>query len=147
MATPTASGQQVASGEHQNDPPNGENTMGDAAKPTYTYLVTGPSRYLIRLEYRSPEMYKGIPAVFFMEHEEEEMAKVCRMVVIGKFSHRKPLLDDIRRDFSARFPMRRPMKIGHYDVKHVFIDFTDEEDFKGYYFRDKATILGSPMRL
>lgn len=72
---------------------------------------------------------------------------MCRLTIIGKFSHGRALIEDIRRDFAARFPMRETIKIGHYNGKHIFISFTNEDDFKNIYFRDNLMILGSPMRV
>ncbi|KAG5575748.1 hypothetical protein H5410_055882 [Solanum commersonii] len=55
---------------------------------------------------KPPEIYKGKSAAFFTPQEEEESAKDCRFTIVGKFSHGKPAIDHIRRDFATRFPLK-----------------------------------------
>ncbi|KAH0745932.1 hypothetical protein KY285_007589 [Solanum tuberosum] len=60
----------------------------------------------MRLQVKPPKIYKGKSYAFFTPQEEEESAKDCRFTIVGKFSHGKPTIDDTRRDFVARFPLK-----------------------------------------
>ncbi|OIT26736.1 hypothetical protein A4A49_23984 [Nicotiana attenuata] len=136
-------------GEHRNDPPTHSNNQ-IPSNTSYASTLAIPSRPLPLkpvLQFRPPELYKGKPAVYFTPREEEELASVCRLIIIGKFSHGRALIEDITGDFATRFSMRGTVQIGHYNAKHIFISFTDEDDFKNIYFRDNLIILVSPMRV
>nr|XP_009786204.1 PREDICTED: uncharacterized protein LOC104234350 [Nicotiana sylvestris] len=94
-------GQLRSSGEHVSDLPSNSN-INHGQKISYAATVAVLT-LKTKLKFRPPELHKGKQAVFFSPQEEEELAKACRFTIVGKFSHGKPSLDDIRRDFAARY--------------------------------------------
>ncbi|XP_075095480.1 uncharacterized protein LOC142173738 [Nicotiana tabacum] len=100
-----------------------------------------------KLIHRPPKIHKGKSAVYFTINEEVELAKDCKFTLIGKFSHGRPSIKDIRSDFTARFTLKGQVQIGHCNLKHIFMDFSLEEDYLNIYSRRKLMVLGSLMRL
>lgn len=100
-----------------------------------------------KLIHRAPEIHKGKLAAYFSTQEEVELAKDCKYKLIGKFSHGRPSIEDIRSDFAARFALKGQERIGHYNSKHVFLDFNMEEDFLNIYSRKKILAMGALMHL
>lgn len=56
------------------------------------------------------------------------LAQTCKWTIIGKFSQIRPSIDIIRREFTKIIPGKGNIKIGAYDMHHVFLDFDNIED-------------------
>ncbi|XP_070047152.1 uncharacterized protein [Nicotiana tomentosiformis] len=134
-----------SSGKHLDDPPSNSNT-NHSQNTSYVATVAVPT-LKTKLNFRPPELQKGKQAIFFSPQEEEELAKACRFTNVGKFSHGKLSLDDIRRDFNTRFPLIGTVKISHCNSKHIFMDFSIKEDYVNIYSRRNLWVLGCFMRM
>lgn len=89
----------------------------------------------------------GKARVIFSKEEDEMLAKKCGLTIVGKFSRNHPQIDKIRDDFKKTYPLKGLIKTGAYDWRHVFIDFTEEDDFKRFYGRRPIHICGTTMRI
>ncbi|KAH0777791.1 hypothetical protein KY290_009202 [Solanum tuberosum] len=85
--------------------PTGDIPSPNNGQFSYADVISMASKKT-RLHVKPPKIYKGKSAAFFTPQEEEESAKYYRFTIVGKFSHGKPAIDDIRRDFAARFPLK-----------------------------------------
>ncbi|KAG5632072.1 hypothetical protein H5410_003789 [Solanum commersonii] len=83
----------------------------------------------IKLPPRQNEFVDGKPMVIFTKEEQELLATICKWTFVGKFSKTRPQIDKIRADFVKIVPLRGSVKIGVKDLKHVFIDVDNEEDY------------------
>ncbi|KAH0679898.1 hypothetical protein KY284_020983 [Solanum tuberosum] len=99
-------------------------------KPTYANLATNRSsrNSRIRLQPKPHEIQNGKPVVSFSKEENEMLAQMCKWTIIGKFSQIRPSIDIIRREFTKIIPGKGNIKIGAYDMHHVFLDFDNIKD-------------------
>lgn len=97
--------------------------------------TNGEMKKLIRLEPRPYKFMDGKVRVIFTKEEDDLLAEKCRLTVVGKFPQTRPQIDKLRDEFKRLVPLKGSFKIGVKDWRHVFIDFTDEEDFKRFYGR------------
>ena len=56
------------------------------------------------------------------------LAALFKLALVGKFSHRRPNLDAIRKSFQS-FGFHLEFSIGLLDQRHILIRFSMEEDF------------------
>ncbi|KAK4357082.1 hypothetical protein RND71_022692 [Anisodus tanguticus] len=104
-------------------------TNPDGSKLNFMAAVEGGSK-LVKLEHKPYELIDGKAKVTFSNEEGALLANKCRMTVVGKFSRTRPQIDRLRDEYKRLIPMRGIVKIGDYDWRHVFMDFTDEEQSK-----------------
>ncbi|WMV09467.1 hypothetical protein MTR67_002852 [Solanum verrucosum] len=90
----------------------------------------------ICLPHRNYEFDKGKPVIVFTEEENELLANTCKWTIIGKFAKTRPSIEKIRTEFVKIVPLKGSVKIGVKDLKHVFIDVENEEDFKTIYSKN-----------
>ncbi|WMV18919.1 hypothetical protein MTR67_012304 [Solanum verrucosum] len=95
-------------------------------KPTYANLTTNRSsrNSRIRLQPKPHEIQNGKYMVSFSKEENEMLAQTCKWTILGKFSQIRPSIDIIRREFTKIIPGKGNIKIGAYDMHHVFLDLT-----------------------
>ncbi|OIT32401.1 hypothetical protein A4A49_08259 [Nicotiana attenuata] len=58
------------------------------------------------------------------------MAEECKLTIVGRFLKPRPQIERIRSSFRELFSIKGDAKIRVYDNYNVFIDFTNEDDFK-----------------
>ncbi|KAK6783052.1 hypothetical protein RDI58_020848 [Solanum bulbocastanum] len=93
----------------------------------------------IRLETRGYEIQDGKPVVVFTKEENDLLAQTCKWTIIGKFSHIRPSIDIIRKQFAKMISSKGNVKIGVYDMHHVFIDFDNVDDHLNVYSKNFLT--------
>lgn len=91
------------------------------------------SRRKIRLPHRSYELKEGNPIVTFSKEENDMLAETCKLTLIGKFTRIRPSIEKIRDDFKKNIQLKGSVKIGAYNLHHVFLDFDLEEDHRSIY--------------
>ncbi|XP_016480030.1 uncharacterized protein LOC107801256 isoform X1 [Nicotiana tabacum] len=74
-------------------------------------------------------------------------AAKCRLTMVGKFFKRKPKMTAIRASFSAKYPLKDHVKIVSFDSLHVFLDFTNEEDYDAIFFKETIIVAGAQMEV
>nr|XP_009758915.1 PREDICTED: uncharacterized protein LOC104211540 isoform X1 [Nicotiana sylvestris] len=93
-------------------------------------------------------IHNGMPAVIFKAKDYYGvMAEECKLTVVGKFLRTRPKIEVIRAVFMENFSLKGTVKFGAYDRRSVFIDFSDEQDCKNFYFRRALKINGFQMWL
>ncbi|KAH0773970.1 hypothetical protein KY290_011107 [Solanum tuberosum] len=105
---------------------------------SYAGVLTASAhkRGKIRLPHRNYELDKGKPVIVFTEEENELLANTCKWTIVGKFAKTRPSIEKIRTEFVKIVPLKGSVKIGVKDLKHVFIDVENEEDFKIIYSKN-----------
>ncbi|XP_059285094.1 uncharacterized protein LOC132038442 [Lycium ferocissimum] len=101
----------------------------------------------VRLEPRPFEIVDGKAKVVFLTTEDKLLVEKCKLTLVGKFSRTRPQIDKLREDFKRSYPLKGTFKIGAYDWRHIFIDFTDEDDFKRFDGKNTLHLCGAHMRL
>ncbi|OIT02730.1 hypothetical protein A4A49_10946 [Nicotiana attenuata] len=99
-------------------------------------------RNRVKLLPRAYEVINGKPIAIFTKEENDILAQTCKWTIIGKFLRIRPSIDIIRSEFSKNFPGKGTIKIGAYDMKHVFINFDNVEDHADVSSRN-FTMIGS----
>lgn len=131
-------------------PPNSINE-GLSSQFNYAVSVEGKVSGLgskgVHLEHKPYEFVDGKARVIFSKKENELLAEKCRLTIVGKFPRNRPQIDIMREDFKKTYLLKGSIKIGAYDWRHIFIDFTEEEDFKRFYGRRPIQICGTTMRI
>nr|XP_027060691.1 uncharacterized protein LOC113687226 [Coffea arabica] len=89
--------------------------------------------------------FKGEPAVMFSEEGITKLAAAFRFVVVGKFSHGRPNLDNIRKACST-IGFASTFTIGLLDQRHILIRFCLEEDYLHCWTKGLWNISGFPVR-
>lgn len=90
----------------------------------------------------------GKPAVFFSAEDYFiNLAKECRLTIIGKFYRGKPLMEEIRKVFIRQFQLTGSVKIAYFDPRHVYIDFSNEVDYNHVLFKENIDIGDAPMKV
>lgn len=67
--------------------------------------------------------------------------------MVGKFFKRKPKMTAIRASFSAKYPLKGQVKVVSYDSLHVFLDFTNEDDYVAVLFKERIIVAGAQMEV
>lgn len=90
-----------------------------------------------------------MPAVIFKAKDYYGvMAEECKLTVMGKFLRTRPKIEVIRDVFmEKKNSLKGTVKIGAYARRTVFIDFSDEQECKNFYFRRALEINGFQMWL
>jgi len=84
----------------------------------------------IKLPPRAHEIVQDKPVVIFTKEEHDILTDTCRWTIFGKFSRTRPAIDIIRAEFNNIIQLKCTVKIGAFDLKHVFIDVEYEEDYE-----------------
>lgn len=75
--------------------------------------------------------HNGIPTVIFKASDYYGvMADECKFTLVGKFLKTQPQIEKIRSKFTEKISIKGNVKIGVYDIRTVFLDFTIKDDFK-----------------
>uniref|UniRef100_M1DQL1 LINE-type retrotransposon LIb DNA, complete sequence, Insertion at the S11 site n=1 Tax=Solanum tuberosum TaxID=4113 RepID=M1DQL1_SOLTU len=78
----------------------------------------------------------GKPAVYFSAEDYfGSLAQDCKWTIVGKFIKGKPTMEELRKLFIGQFQLLGTVKIAFYDYRCVYMDFTNEVDFKHIYFK------------
>ncbi|KAG5582632.1 hypothetical protein H5410_053259 [Solanum commersonii] len=93
-------------------------------------------RKKVNLQHRSYNLSEGKATVTFTKDEDDLLAESCRLTVVGKFSRIRPSIDKIRLEFNRVVDLKGGVKIGVYNMHHVFIDFELEKDHRNVYKRE-----------
>ncbi|WMV43524.1 hypothetical protein MTR67_036909 [Solanum verrucosum] len=93
----------------------------------------------IRLETRGYEIQDGKPLVVFTKEENDLLAQTCKWTIICNISHIRPSIDIIRKEFAKMISSKGNVKIGAYDMHHVFIDFGNVDDHLNVYSKNFLT--------
>ncbi|KAM3337880.1 hypothetical protein P3S68_032205 [Capsicum galapagoense] len=84
-----------------------------------------------------------MPAVIFKSKDYYGiMAEECKYTIVGRFLKLRPQIDRIRSKFNESVTIKCSCKIGVYDNYNVFLDFTNDEDFKTVWFKRVIKIDG-----
>ena len=113
---------------------------------TSTQLLNGQRANATHIPLKPVTSYKGEPSVIFSDAEIAAMAAPLRYTLVGKFSHGKPLLNDIRIAIET-FGFKGKHTTGLIDSKHILIRFSDEADFHRVWIKEVWNVRGYPMRV
>nr|GMD70904.1 TMV resistance protein N-like [Ipomoea batatas] len=80
------------------------------------------------ISYKIVETHRGEPCITFEDNEIQQMNKIKNIMLVGKFSHGKPLLSEIRSYFAKTFVLRGTLEIGLMDPRNVFLAFSNPDD-------------------
>ncbi|KAI5677247.1 hypothetical protein M9H77_08197 [Catharanthus roseus] len=100
----------------------------------------------MRLVVKLPSQFKGESAVFFDKKEINSLAEPFNLSLIGKFSHGRPSLDNLRWEFHT-FGFKGSFTIGWLDSRHVLIRFDLEEDYIRLWLKGSWSLQGYLMRV
>ncbi|KAG5592792.1 hypothetical protein H5410_043306 [Solanum commersonii] len=93
----------------------------------------------IRLETRGYEIQDGKPLVVFTKEENDLLTQTCKWTIIGNISHIRPSIDIIQKEFAKMISSKGNVKIGAYNMHHVFIDFDNVDDHLNVYSKNFLT--------
>ncbi|XP_075090374.1 uncharacterized protein LOC142171541 [Nicotiana tabacum] len=128
---------------------------GISTKNSYASTVNGPQSSTVNAIRHEREAvvarrttHNGMPAVIFKAQDYYGvMANECKFTIVGRFLKIRPQIEKIRSCFKERIPVKFNYKIGVYDNFNVFMDFSNEDDFKSVWFRRVIEIEGLQMWL
>ncbi|KAM3233445.1 hypothetical protein P3L10_018804 [Capsicum annuum] len=139
------------------NPPEGTNTTKDgiAEKRTYANYVTTPSSSIATCFHRGREAviarqsnHNKMPAVIFKSKDYYGiMAEECKYTIVEKILKPHSQIDRIRSKFKDTISIKGSCKVGMYDSYNVFLDFTNDEDFKSVWFKRVIELDGMQMWL
>ncbi|KAL2532711.1 Uncharacterized protein Adt_06062 [Abeliophyllum distichum] len=95
---------------------------------------------------KEPFLHRGEPALNITADEEASLAEPFKFTLVGKFSHRKPRMVEVRNSFQ-KFGFTGEFKIGLIDYKHILIHLTHENDYSRLFLKPLWFIMGCPMRV
>ena len=110
-------------------------------KKSFSQLFTQPDTSPIQI--RQNTTYKGEAAVVFSREEADRLAAPYRLALVGKFSHGRPPLEDIRKFFMS-LNLRDQVSVGLLDYRHVLLKCAAEADFNRIWTRGLWQ-LGTPL--
>ncbi|KAL2506264.1 Uncharacterized protein Adt_21885 [Abeliophyllum distichum] len=93
---------------------------------------------------KEPFLHRGEPALTITADEEASLAEPFKFTLVGKFSHRKPRMVEVRNSFQ-KFGFTGEFKIGLIDYKHILIHLTHEDDYSRLFLKPLWFIMGCPM--
>ncbi|KAG5572696.1 hypothetical protein H5410_062462 [Solanum commersonii] len=105
------------------------------------------ARRKIRLPHRPYDLKEGKPVVSFSKEENDMLADTCKLTLIGKFTKIRPSIEKIRDDFKTTILLKGYVKIGAYNMHHIFLDFNLEEDHRNVHGRNFLTLCNMQMKL
>ena len=124
--------------------PSAEGQGSPTKKKSFSQLFSRPSTSPIQI--RQATSYKGEAAVIFSRADAEKLAAPFRWALVGKFSHGRPSLEDIRK-FFASLNLKDHISIGLMDYRNVLIKCSAEEDFNRIWTRGVWHLSKYPMRV
>ena len=124
--------------------PSAEGQGSPTKKKSFSQLFSQPSTSFIPI--RQATVYKGEAAVIFSRADAEKLAEPFRWSLVGKFSHGRPSLEDIRK-FFASLNLKDHIFIGLMDYRHVLIKCSAEADFNRIWTRGIWQLGKFPMRV
>ncbi|KAH0672746.1 hypothetical protein KY284_023833 [Solanum tuberosum] len=90
----------------------------------------------------------GKPTVYFSAEDYfGSLAQDCKWTIVGKFIKGKPTMEELRKLFIGQFQLLGTVKIAFYDYRCVYLDFTNEVDFKHIYFKPFIDIGSYTMKV
>nr|GMC82593.1 uncharacterized protein LOC109164037 [Ipomoea batatas] len=94
------------------------------------------------------ETHRGEACITFEDCEVQQMNMLENTLLIGKFSHGRPLLSVIREHFTKSFVLKGSIEIGLVDPRHVFLSFSNPEDCIEILIKGQILFNGKcPMRI
>ncbi|XP_060210382.1 uncharacterized protein LOC132637284 [Lycium barbarum] len=121
------------------------------SKPTFSAIVQ-ESLHSNQAEHQPVEIKQGThlgKRVVYFNAEDYfvNLAKECKLTIVGKFIRGKPPMEDIRKSFVSQFQLRRTPKIAYFDPEHVYIDFYNEVDYTHIQSKTYVYIDECPMKV
>ncbi|KAM3202526.1 hypothetical protein P3L10_030150 [Capsicum annuum] len=92
-------------------------------------------------------MVNGKLIVYFTSEENDLLASTCRLTLIGKFARTQPSIKRIITEFAKLISTNGIVRIGAYNLHHIFIDFDLDEDHRIVYGRNSLNIYDIHMKL
>ncbi|KAL2519775.1 Uncharacterized protein Adt_16022 [Abeliophyllum distichum] len=114
------------------------------AKPTV--LQSAPDSACHKFVAKEPFLHRGEPALTIIADEEASLAEPFKFTHVGKFSHRKPRMVEVRNSFQ-KFGFTGDFEIGLIDFKHILIHLTHEDDYSRLFLKPLWFIMGCLMRV
>ncbi|KAL2505033.1 Uncharacterized protein Adt_20654 [Abeliophyllum distichum] len=109
-------------------------------------LQSAPDSAFHQFVAKEPFLHRGEPALTIKADEEASLAEPFKFTLVGKFSHRKPSMVEVRNSFQ-KFGFTGEFKIGLIDFKHILIHLTHEDDYSRLFLKPLWFIMGCPMRV
>ncbi|KAL2532641.1 Uncharacterized protein Adt_05992 [Abeliophyllum distichum] len=109
-------------------------------------LQSAPDSACHQFVAKEPFLHRGEPALTITADEEASLAEPFKFTLVGKFSHRKPSMVEVRNSFQ-KFGFTGEFKIGLIDFKHILIHLTHEDDYSRLFLKPLWFIMGCPMRV
>ncbi|KAL2531794.1 Uncharacterized protein Adt_05145 [Abeliophyllum distichum] len=160
FSAPIAPGPHVFPQEAQSALNNGKKTYAAAVTEKQTIspsersmrksfasvLQSDPDSACHQFVAKEPFLHRGEPALTITADEEASLAEPFKFTLVGKFSHCKPSMVEVRNSFQ-KFGLTGDFKIGLIDFKHVLIHLTHEDDYSRLFLKPLWFIMGCPMRV
>ncbi|CDP20930.1 unnamed protein product [Coffea canephora] len=118
--------------------------LSPTKKKSFSQLFSQPATSPIHIQQAS--VYKGEAAVVFSKADADKLAAPFQWALVGKFSHGRPSLEDIRK-FFASLNLKDHVSIGLMDYRHVLIKCMAEADFNRIWMRGIWQLGKYPMRV
>ncbi|XP_027101284.2 uncharacterized protein [Coffea arabica] len=118
--------------------------MSLSEQKSFSQLFTEPTPSPIHV--RPVTTYKGEAAVIFSKQDAEKLAAPYRWVLVGKFSHGRPSLEEIRKIFTS-LNLKDQISVGLLDYRHVLLKCASEVDFNRIWMRGIWQLGKFPMRV
>ncbi|KAL2454648.1 Uncharacterized protein Adt_47852 [Abeliophyllum distichum] len=109
-------------------------------------LQSAPDSACHQFVAKEPFLHRGEPALTITADEEASLVEPFKFTLVGKFSHRKPSMVEVRNSFQ-KFGFTGDFKIGLIDFKHILIHLTHEDDYSRLFLKPLWFIMGCPMRV
>ncbi|KAL2527460.1 Uncharacterized protein Adt_12514 [Abeliophyllum distichum] len=93
---------------------------------------------------KEPYLHHGDPALVISSDDEASLAEPFKFTLVGKFSHCKPKMVEIRSIFQ-KFGFCDDFKLGLIDYKHILIHLTHEYDYNCLFLKPLWFIDGCPI--
>ena len=119
-------------------------SVSPSAKKSFSQLFSQPTTSSIQIQ--PATLYKGEAAVVFSKADADRLAAPFRWALVGKFSHGRPALEDIRKFFAA-LNLRDHVSVGLMDYRHVLIKCATEADFNRIWTIGVWQLGKFPMRV
>lgn len=105
------------------------------ASVTKSFADVGITNSPAAIPLKQPGTYRGELAMFFSEEENAVLSSPFKFTMIGKFSHGRPALSEIRATFET-IGLKSAYNTG-LDYKHILIRFSHEDDFHGVWLLEQ----------
>ncbi|PKU86143.1 hypothetical protein MA16_Dca001974 [Dendrobium catenatum] len=94
----------------------------------------------------SSSSVNGIPAILVSENDLKKLAEPYKFALVGKFSFRRPLMEEIRKFFHD-LHLTGMFLVTLLDARHVFINLSNELDYSIIFLRISYFVRNCQMRL